>query len=103
MRILTLLAIAALMSTAASKVTHAQSPQCGERSKIVAFLSGKHKEQQAAIGLSKEGRLMEIWSNKRSNSFTVLMTWPNMRSCIVAAGREFEMREITSHVAKLEF
>jgi len=103
MRILTSLAIAALMSSAAIEVSHAQSPQCGERSKITAFLSGKHKEQQAAIGLSKEGRLLEIWSNKRSGSFTILVTTPNMHSCIVTAGREFEMRDITSHVAKLEF
>lgn len=103
MRILKTLAIAALMSTAAIQVSYAQAPQCGERSEIIALISGKHKEQQAAIGLSKEGRLLEIWSNKRSRSFTVLITWPSMRSCIVTAGQEFEMREITSHVAKLEF
>ena len=50
-----------------------------------------HGVSQAVIGMAKDGRLMEVWSSYTSRSFTVLMTWPTMKSCIVATGSDRAM------------
>lgn len=96
---------AALMSCiVATSSTHAAAGvQCGERKTIVAQLTKKFKERQAAIGLANNGRLLEIWASNKSNSFTILMTFPTMRSCIVTAGREFALLEIDTFNERLGF
>lgn len=95
----TMLALVTIVSPSAS----AQSLPCGERSTIVSQLANKHKEQQAVIGMAKDGRLMEIWSSYKSRSFTVLMTWPTMKSCIVATGNELAMQKPKEFIARFEF
>ena len=98
---------AALISFAATlsvtEPAEAQFAQCGERDMIVSQLSSKHKEQQAAIGLAKDGRLLEIWSNGKSRSFTIVLTTPTMKSCILAVGEEFEVRKVGEFIARFEF
>ena len=103
MRTLVIAMAAALISFAANSPAQAQFAQCGERGHIVSQLASKHKEQQAAIGLSKDGRLLEIWSNGKSGSFTIVLTTPKMNSCILAVGEEFEIRKASEFIARFEF
>ncbi len=103
MRIASLIAIAAISITAIAQSSVAQGLQCGNRETIVAQLSKKHKEQQAAIGLAKDGRLFEVWGSYETASFTVLLTWPNLKSCIVASGEQLEMRPLREFAARFEF
>ncbi len=95
----TTLALMAFVST----VAQAQSVACGQRATIVSRLANKHKEQQAVIGMAKDGRLLEIWSSYKSRSFTVLMTWPTMKSCIVATGNELAMQKPREFIARFEY
>lgn len=95
----TTLALMTFVSTAAT----AQSAPCGARDAIVEQLTTKHKEQQAVIGMAKDGRLLEIWSSYKSRSFTVLMTWPTMKSCIVATGNELAMQKPREFIARFEY
>jgi hypothetical protein len=95
----TMLALMTIAATAAN----AQSAPCGKRSEIISQLAVKHKEQQAVIGMAKDGRLFEIWSSYKSRSFTVLMTWPTMKSCIVATGDELAMQKPREFIARFEF
>lgn len=95
----TSLALMTLVTTAAN----AQGIPCGPRGKIVSQLAKKHKEQQAVMGVSKDGRLLEIWSSYKSRSFTVLLTTPTMVSCIVATGSELSMQKPREFIARYEY
>ena len=103
MRVLIILAMSAVTALTAVQPASAQGAQCGERGKIVSQLAGKHKEQQTVIGLTKDGRMLEIWSSHGSRTFTLLLTWPNLRSCIMAAGNELDMRPAQEYIAQFEF
>ena len=103
MRVLIILALSAITALSAVGSAHAQGAQCAERSKIVSQLAGKHKEQQTVIGLTKDGRLLEIWSSHGSRTFTLILTWPNLRSCVMAAGSELDMRPAREFIAQFEF
>ncbi|MGI9480529.1 MAG: hypothetical protein ACR2PI_27820 [Hyphomicrobiaceae bacterium] len=104
MRISALFAATTLaLMTVFSTVASAQSVPCGARDTIVSQLTGKHKEQQAVIGMAKDGRLLEIWSSYESRSFTVLLTWPTMKSCIVATGSSLSMKQPTEFIGRFEF
>jgi len=103
MRVLVILAMSALTAFTAIQSANAQGAQCGERSTIVSQLSAKHNEQQTVIGLTKDGRLLEIWSSHGSRSFTLLLTWPNLRSCIMAAGQDLDMRPAREFITQFEF
>ena len=83
------LVASAILSLALITSAQAQQTQCGNRAKIVEVLTKKHKEVQTAIGLNKQGQLMEVWANPKSHSFTVMIVWPSMRACIITAGQEF--------------
>ncbi|MGI9424915.1 MAG: hypothetical protein ACR2PA_17085 [Hyphomicrobiaceae bacterium] len=103
MRVLVILAMSALTAFTAIQSANAQGAQCGERGTIVSQLSAKHNEQQTVIGLTKDGRLLEIWSSHGSRSFTLLLTWPNLRSCIMAAGQDLDMRPAREFITQFEF
>ena len=103
MRVLIILAMSLLTALATVQTASAQGPQCGERGKIVSQLAGKHKEQQTVIGLTKDGRLLEIWSSHGSRTFTLILTWPNLRSCLMAAGIELDMRPAREFLGQFEF
>ena len=96
-------AISLAFTTLISATAGAQAAACGHRDAIVAQLADKHKEQQAVIGMSKDGRLLEIWSSYKSRSFTVLMTSPTMRSCVVASGSDLALQQPREFIARFEF
>ncbi len=104
MRISVIIAAASLaFTTLIAGTAGAQAAPCGHRDAIVAQLADKHKEPQAVIGMAKDGRLMEVWSSYKSRSFTVLMTWPTMKSCIVATGSDLAMQKPREFIARFEF
>lgn len=103
MRPTTVLVAAIFLSLVGAVTTSAQAIQCGDRGKIVSQLVSQHKEQQAAIGVVKDGRLFEVWINPKSGTFTVMLTWATMKTCIVATGDGYESRTIGEFVARFEY
>lgn len=93
----------ALLTVFSATAASAQGVACGHRDAIVAQLSKKHREQQSVMGVAKDGRLLEIWSSYEKRSFTVLMTWPNMKSCIVATGDELSLKKPTEFITRHEY
>lgn len=70
----------------------AQAPRAfpcayGPRDAAVAMLAGQHHESQRAIGLSGTDRMMEIWVNGETGTWTLLFAYPDGMSCIVATGQ----------------
>jgi CBS domain containing-hemolysin-like protein len=77
-----------LMILAASKA-HAQFAMCGERAKIVAQLASKYRETRQAVGLLSDQGAAELFVSAEG-TWTMLVTLRTGKSCIIAAGHDWE-------------
>ena len=62
---------------------------CGERADFLAQLQKRHGETPSAIGLSSNGQVLEVLTSK-GGSWTILITSPQGKTCLVAAGEAWE-------------
>ncbi len=72
-----------------SGTAFAQQPQiaCGKREVMVKQLTdSKYKESARVIGIIDETRILEIWNNAKTGSWTAFVTTNKGMSCMVAAG-----------------
>jgi len=65
----------------------AHAAACGPRADIVAALRQRHGERPASIAMTTDGRVIELW-RREEGPWTLLITTPQGRSCVVAAGRD---------------
>lgn len=73
--------IITLSATAASAMLN-----CGARDAVVTSLQDRYAERHIASGLQSDTGLLEIWASDVDGSWTVLLTRPDGRTCIVASG-----------------
>ncbi|MGH6934438.1 MAG: hypothetical protein ACREEE_18635 [Dongiaceae bacterium] len=71
----------------------AQPPTCGPRADLVARLGDKYQEAPIAIGLGADGNLVEILTAADGATWSILITAPEGRSCLVAAGEAWQQIE----------
>lgn len=62
---------------------------CGPRGDIVDKLSANYEEQQSAMGLAKNGTLLEIFASK-AGSWTIMFTVPGGKTCLIATGEGWQ-------------
>jgi hypothetical protein len=77
--------IIALGSTPAS----AQS-SCGPREQLVKMLADQYKEDPVGMGLAQPGQVIEVFASS-NGSWTMVMTMPDGKACLIAAGDNWEM------------
>lgn len=82
------LLVAALVAGFQTAPSHAQTV-CGDRAKILERLEKVHAEMPRAIGLTADGAVLEILSSP-TGSWTILVTFPNRSTCLLAAGEAWE-------------
>jgi len=70
-----------------------ETMNCAEREAIVAKLTN-YKEEAEAIGLNKDGTLLEVFVSPQG-TWTVLLSSPQGQSCIAAIGEAWQLK-ITS-------
>jgi len=58
---------------------------CAERQTIADALAGHYGETPAAVGLTADGLLMEVFASP-SGSFTIVLTRPDGLSCVLLTG-----------------
>ncbi len=73
---------AALLSPA---VSLSQSP-CGSREAILEHLARNYDEAPVAVGLTAGGGMIELLTDPSGASWTLIVTSPRGRSCLVTAG-----------------
>ena len=83
--------IAALLALFAASPSLAQAV-CGPRTDLARELDRRHDEAPVAMGLASNGSLMEVFSSKHGETWTLVLTMPNGTSCIVAAGEAWARR-----------
>lgn len=88
------LAISAAL-TAAFFLTGAAQAQraCGPRAQVLAWLAANYQEAPVAAGLSGRGALVEVLASPDGTTWTILVTAPGGRTCVVGAGEGWRMIE----------
>lgn len=76
-------------ATAFSGTVSAQETPCGQRQQIVKMLGQRHAEAPVSMGLALNGGVVEVFSTVDGTSWTLLMTMPDGRTCLMAAGESW--------------
>jgi len=85
------LALSAGLALMAS--TAMAQPQCNEHKQVVELLAQKYKEAPVASGVTNNGGLVEVLSNAKGGTWTIIVTTPQGVSCLVAAGEGWRIME----------
>ncbi len=80
------LALGAGFALIASTAMAQAQPQCNERDNVLALLAKKYKETPIAAGVTNTGGLVEVLTDIKSGTWTIIVTTPQGMSCLVAAG-----------------
>ncbi|MAM62081.1 hypothetical protein [Maritimibacter sp. UBA3975] len=86
--LLTSLTAAALL--ALPQAAAAQSNTCAARDRVVEHLSDRFGEARQSIGLATGNRVVEMFASPETGTWTLVMTTPDGRSCIIGAGQAWE-------------
>lgn len=70
-----------------------QQPVCQDRDDLVMTLESRYQEMLHGAGMQTPQQLLEIWNSDESGSFTIIITRPDGKSCIVATGRNWHAFE----------
>ncbi len=62
---------------------------CGDRDTFLARLGNTYAEQPVAMGLTSNGTVMEVLTSA-AGTWTILITYPNGMTCMIAAGDSWE-------------
>jgi hypothetical protein len=66
------------------------SPTCAPRPEILKQLSKQFKEAPVALGLAKNGSVIEVLTSDDGETWTIMVSQPNGPSCLVAVGEGWE-------------
>jgi hypothetical protein len=77
-----------LLALAFSSPTQANG-MCGKRVDFIKALTDKYQESGKALGIAGQVNLVEVFASK-AGTWTILVTTPEGKSCIIAAGNSWE-------------
>ena len=66
-------------------LAHIQRPPCGSHTEIIDRLAKTYAESRVGFGQFDDGRPVEIFASP-GGTWTLLVTWPNGVTCLVASG-----------------
>ena len=73
---------------------------CGKRVDFIKALNDKYQESGKALGIAGQVNLVEIFASK-AGTWTILVTTPEGKSCIIAAGNSWEELPPTKNLTSL--
>ncbi|MEM8871797.1 MAG: hypothetical protein AAGB10_05390 [Pseudomonadota bacterium] len=85
-----LLGMIAILTAMGTNSATAQSRNCGERTEIIQRLQDGYGESRAGAGLSTTNGIVEVFASEESGTWTIILTLPTGKSCLVAAGNSWE-------------
>lgn len=65
------------------------TPQCGPRDSVTAHLAERYGETRRAFGLAQNA-VVEVFASTETGTWTIGVTTPDGRMCLVAAGQGYE-------------
>ena len=63
---------------------------CTDRSSALSHLSKNYQEQPVAMGLASSGGVVEVLTNDKGSSWSIIVTLPTGVTCLVASGEGWE-------------
>jgi hypothetical protein len=66
------------------------APQCGPRDQVLTHLADTYGETRRSVGIANNNAVMETFASAASGSWTITVTLPDGRMCLVASGQGFE-------------
>lgn len=94
LRIFGAMGVALALLTHAGTAARARTP-CATHTEITEQLQREFAERRVAIALAGNGGLVEVFSSGDGSTWTVIMTAPHGRSCIVLSGEAWqELRQV---------
>ena len=85
-----LLCTAVLCGAIMASTNAAEARSCGDRAKIIERLQSKYGEERNGAGLASNNGIVEVFSSAETGTWTIIVTMPSGRSCLVAAGEGWE-------------
>lgn len=84
-RAITLAALIALPTASHS------APKCGPRDMVVKNMKDSYGETQQYVGLTEDGSaVIEMYANRETGTWTLVVTGPTGKMCLVETGQKFE-------------
>ncbi len=71
-------------------------PQCNTRESVLRQLADKYGEAPVALGVTHSGGLIEVIATPGGKTWSIIITSPQGRSCLVAAGEGWRRLEPAS-------
>ena len=89
-------AVLAVLAATAASLTVAparagQPTSCFKRDDLLTYLSNNFKEAPIAVGLTDAGMLLEVFSSKKGETWTVAVTTPAGLTCLMATGQDWQL------------
>ncbi len=63
---------------------------CGNRSHFLQQLKNNFGENRVAIGVTDSGSVVEILASENGSTWTLILTMPNGKTCVMATGKYWE-------------
>ncbi len=86
-------ALALIAHSATAQTAQQGRPQCNDRKQVLDLLSQKYKEAPVAAGVTNNGGLVEVLTDAKGGTWTIIVTTPQGVSCLVAAGEGWRKME----------
>ena len=86
-RALVLAAFGAAFLLAAPSSADDPTPACGERRSVIDHLAERYGERAAGVFVRHDGSALELLLDRRDGSWTILLSRPSGRSCVIGAGQ----------------
>jgi hypothetical protein len=78
--------LAGALGVAMIPVAVAAQEVCATRAALLDSLTEDYQETPAAVGMSNNGGVMEVFTARDGRTWTILLTRPDGNSCILATG-----------------
>ncbi len=66
------------------------APQCDARDRVLDLLADRYGETRRSVGIAGEAAVMELYAADDTGTWTITMTLPDGRMCLMASGSGYE-------------
>ncbi len=84
-----LITTSALLGIATASLPAQAQTVCNTRAKLVTLLTEEYGEVSNGVGVQNASQLIELWSSKKSGSWTIIASRADGISCVLATGRNW--------------
>lgn len=82
-------ALSVLLGIAVTSLPAQAQTKCMARTTMVTELAEKYGEVNHGVGMQNAQQLIEVWSSKKTGSWTIIASHANGMSCIMATGQNW--------------